>query len=45
MSGERIDFLNAGIAAFKQEFEPSSKISQSVELAIITSTGLTQIDC
>ncbi|NEO54352.1 MAG: hypothetical protein F6K54_15425 [Okeania sp. SIO3B5] len=39
MSGERIDFLNAGIASFKQEFEPSSKISQSLELAIITSNS------
>ncbi|NET26480.1 SPFH domain-containing protein [Okeania sp. SIO1I7] len=39
MSGERIDSLNAGIAAFKKEFEPSSKISQSVELAIVTSNS------
>ncbi|NEP03824.1 MULTISPECIES: hypothetical protein [Okeania] len=39
MSGERIDSLNAGIAAFKKEFEPSSKISQSVELAIINSNS------
>ncbi|NEQ76132.1 MAG: hypothetical protein F6K23_25695 [Okeania sp. SIO2C9] len=39
MSGERIDFLNSGISAFKKEFEPSSKISQSLELAIITSNS------
>ncbi|WP_094674836.1 SPFH domain-containing protein [Hydrocoleum sp. CS-953] len=39
MSGERIDSLNAGIAAFKKEFEPSTKISQSVQLAIITSNS------
>ncbi|NET42520.1 VWA domain-containing protein [Okeania sp. SIO2B3] len=39
MSGERIDSLNAGISTFKQQFEPSSKISQSVKLAIITSNS------
>ena len=39
MSGKRIDSLNFGISAFKKEFEPSSKISQSVELAIITSNS------
>ncbi|NES65436.1 MAG: VWA domain-containing protein, partial [Okeania sp. SIO2D1] len=39
MSGERLDSLNFGISAFKQQFEPSSKISQSVELAIITSNS------
>ncbi len=36
MSDQRIDCLNDGITAFKQEFEVKSSVSQSVELAIIT---------
>ncbi|MCC5610138.1 VWA domain-containing protein [Nostoc sp. CHAB 5834] len=36
MSGERINYLNAGITTFKREFEPNSNVSQCVELAIIS---------
>jgi uncharacterized protein YegL/uncharacterized membrane protein YqiK len=36
MFGERIDSLNAGISAFKKEFEPNTNISQNLELAIVT---------
>jgi uncharacterized protein YegL len=36
MLGQRIDSLNAGIAAFKEEFEPNTNISQNLELAIVT---------
>ena len=36
MFGERIDSLNAGITAFKEEFEPNTNISQNLELAIVT---------
>lgn len=36
MFGQRIDSLNAGISAFKEEFEPSTNISQNLELAIVT---------
>lgn len=36
MFGKRIDSLNAGISAFKKEFEPNTNISQNLELAIVT---------
>ena len=36
MFGQRIDSLNAGITAFKEEFEPNTNISQNLELAIVT---------
>lgn len=36
MLGQRIDSLNAGISAFKKEFESNTNIFQNLELAIVT---------
>ena len=36
MSGERINYLNAGIAAFKKEVEQEPKVAQHLDLAITT---------
>ncbi|NEO33168.1 MAG: VWA domain-containing protein [Symploca sp. SIO3C6] len=36
MSGERINYLNAGIAAFKREVEEDPKVAQYLDLAITT---------